>query len=389
MNQQLLAKAKHLPAEVFAYLDSYKSDDLNLLIIEKYHLSLPQIKAYYDLVALLFLRELAVSALPLEIQKIFAMPEHIARQLACDIAGVRLLVVVDWLGVDVADLIKQWGGDPARYQTYVEVQREAIPKEAEWNAEQWAEPEDVAEILDDEETDWSKREKVIKELFVTQLTDTLSTDDDYLLKEINDACFYILANVNENFNEELSALLLANQERLTTQPIMVDGRQVEPTVANWLSDFLSQKGSDFFDAVDLSDFLVNAPNVQSLSPEDKERLTALLIVYRNLKFFPRALAGDQPSDWFIFPLSAEAEPETLMTPTAVKATAAAVPPRWQRQAAATVSASQSAPDEEILTKIGREDPRVKALEKEAAQYVEGSLERLALEEEIEKLKKSL
>jgi len=42
----------------------------------------------------------------------------VARQLACDIAGVRLLAVVDWLGRILPGLIRSWGGDPAKYQSY-------------------------------------------------------------------------------------------------------------------------------------------------------------------------------------------------------------------------------------------------------------------------------
>ena len=373
MNNYLQEKIKTLPPAVGAYLTSIKSDDLNVLIAQKYNLTLPQIRVYSDLVAQLFLKEISPASLVEEIKHIFGFSDSVANQMACDIAGVRLLVVSDWLGTDVAALIKSWGGDPTKYQGHVDAQHKAIPKEEEWLNEQLAEPVDTGP--EPEETDWQEEENRIKELFKNNLVAMLNLDDDFLLDEINSNIFYLISNLQTNFGEELAALLVNNNERLTAQSILLDDKQVEPTVANWLAYFFSQKGSALFDALTLSDFITNSPNAKLLSPEEKRAVTNLLTVYRNLKFFPASMSGPNPEDWFIFPLAVEDKP--LVKP------AISGVPEIPSESVSPVAAATPANKPSNF----RDDTQIKELESMAARYPDGSLERLALEEEIARLRK--
>lgn len=387
MNDQLKAKTKTLPPEIYAYLDSFKSDELNVLIINKYNFDLLQLRAYYDLLAQLFLKEIPVANLVETIKQLFNFNDIVARQLACDIAGVRLLVVVDWLGVDVAGLISSWGGDPAKYQSYTDIQHQAIPREAEWVAQQLAEPPEIAdEPEEDEDADWADREKKIKEFFTSNLVEMLRLDDDLLLNDFNKYVFHLMLNVREEIKDELVNLLLNNQEVLTSQRIVVDGRQADPTIANWLAYFISQKGSAIFDAVTLSDFMTNSPNAKFLDFDEKRLLSSLLQVYRNLKFFPESLPSNDPEHWMIFPVTIPEEPIgknigaegkvdltrplpiiSVSKPKVFPKTVTTTP---EEEAQAKLKAQQLAETETLL-----------------ARYPEGSLERLALEEELNKFKK--
>lgn len=387
MNDQLKAKAKTLPPQIYDYLDSLKSDDLNVLIIDKYRFDLPQLRSFYDLIARLFLKEITVAGLVDAIKQIFGFTELVARQLACDIAGVRLLVVVEWLGEDMAGLIRSWGGDPAKYQSYTEIQRQALPREAKWRAEQLAEPPEPEEEFEDDGVDWEEREKRIKEFFTSDLAEILSLDDDAILAEFNDYIFHLILNVREEIKDELTALLLNNQEVLTTQRIVVDGKQVPATVANWLACFVKEKGGALFDAVVLSDFITNSPNAKFLDYDEKKLLSNLLITYRNLKFFPDSLESPDPKYWAIFPVAVPEEPLTktagvtaapadidltrpLSAASAPKVFPKIVPVNPEEEAKRALVAEQIAEAESLLTR-----------------YPAGSLERLALEEELDKLRK--
>ncbi len=386
MNDNLKAKAKNLPPEVYAYLDSFKADELNVLIANKYKFNLPQLRIYYDLIAQLFLKEIPATNLVETIKNFFGFSDLVARQLACDIAGTRLLVVADWLGVDISGLISSWGGDSAKYQSYAEIQQRAIPLEAEWVAQQLAEPpEFVDEPEDDEDVDWEEREKKIKEFFANNLVEMLSSNDNEVLSEINDFIFHLIFNVREEIQGELANLLLNNQETLTSQRLVLDGRQVDPTVANWLSYFITQKGSGMFDAVALSDFVTNSPNAKFLDFDEKKLLSNLLQVYCNLKFFPENLPSSDPRHWMIFPVAIPEEPlgrnvgaqETNSTRFApvIPVTKPKIFPKTtavnhQEEAQAKLKAQQITETQTLL-----------------ARYPEGSLERLALEEELDKLKR--
>lgn len=380
MNDQLKIKIKSLPPQIYAYFDSLKADDLNVLISEKYKLDLPQLRAYYDLVAQLFLREIPVANLPEEIKHIFGFSELVAHQMACDIAGVRLLVVVEWLGADVAGLINSWGGDASKYQVYTELQRQAIPKEAKWVAEQLAGPPELMdEIIEEGEASWEDREKKIKEYFSSNLVEILSSEDEEVLAELNNFIFHLILNVRESIKDELVNLMLNNQEMLTSQRIVLDGRQVDPTIANWLAYFISQKGGNIFDAVALSDFITNSPNAKFLDFDEKKMLSNLLRAYRNLKFFPDSLQSSNPQYWMIFPVTIPEEP--LVKEEAVDLTSS-IPIVKPKVFVQPVSLT---PEEEA--KLALKNQQIKETEALLARYPIGSLERLALEEELAKLKK--
>jgi len=386
MNIQLQEKIKTLPKEVYDFLTSVASTDLNILVSSKYHLTLPQIKTFSDLIAQLFLREIPVANLVDEIKRIFGFSELVARQMACDIAGVRLLVVVDWLGADVAGLINSWGGDSAKYQSYTDIQSQAVVKEAEWMKKQLAEPIEPLDNFEDEDADWEDREQKIRDLFTANMVEVLNSEDDAFLSEINEYIFHFIFNVRESIKDEFVALLFNNQEVLTAQRIVLDGKQVDATIANWLAYFISQKGSALFDAVALSDFLTNSPNAKFLDFDEKKLLSNLLQVYRNLKFFPDSLPSNDPKYWMIFPVAIPEEPISRVA-SAEEATdlTRPIPPMSLAKPKVFPKVVTTTPEEEANQAL--KDSQIKETETLLARYPEGSLERLALEEELTQLRK--
>ena len=144
----------------------------------------------------------------------------------------------------------------------------------------------------------------IVDLFKTGLVDALNFSEDETTK-LNDAIFYIIkseAATGTAFEEELLKSLTANAERLTAANIISRGRSIEPTIANWLKDFIALNGTGFFDLVKLSNYVTNSPNAAKLSDGEKQLLSHLLITYRNLKFFPDTLADLPPEKWEIIPI---------------------------------------------------------------------------------------
>jgi|GEM_PF-1883511 len=145
----------------------------------------------------------------------------------------------------------------------------------------------------------SQEKEILRKIFGEALLQEM--DENFMIKN---ALNYRLFNIFEkdfNFKRELERLLYDNAERLTASPVMVDGKPVPPTIANWLSDFIDKKGTGDFNTVALSDYLTNSENGKNLKPEEKQRVSDLLTVYRNLKFFPTNQAGKPIDEWQILP----------------------------------------------------------------------------------------
>lgn len=150
--------------------------------------------------------------------------------------------------------------------------------------------------------DWpfDKKRELILNIFSKTIVPTFKADNDYL-RQLNIAIFQVL-NADEDFEEKIISLLYNNSEILTKFQINLDKHLSSPTVANWLKDFISQYGSDFFSEVDLAEYLSSSFNIGPLSSGEKDLVKKLLKLYRNLVFFPESVENVPVKDWSVFPL---------------------------------------------------------------------------------------
>lgn len=229
----------------------------------------------------------------------------------------------------------------------------------------------------------------MKDFFTNDLVEMLGLDDDYTLAEVNHDIFHLILNVRETIKDELVNILLNNQEVLTSQRIVLDGKQVDATVANWLNYFISQKGSAMFDTLTLSDFITSSPNAKFLDFDEKRLVSNLLMVYRNLKFFPESLTSPDPKHWVIFPVSSVEEPLTktvdseaneVIDLTEPTLTVPVAKPKVFPKAPAPLTP-------EVEAKEALKAEQIAETEALIARYPSGSIERMALEEELDKLRK--
>lgn len=105
-----------------------------------------------------------------------------------------------------------------------------------------------------------------------------------------------------NARKQVETALLQNQEKITEQPVIINGEKLPGTVANWLRCFAIEKGAENFNSLSISEFLGLSKNAANLSELDKKTLRALLNTYRNIKFFPDSMPSDDGTDWAIIPL---------------------------------------------------------------------------------------
>jgi hypothetical protein len=119
-------------------------------------------------------------------------------------------------------------------------------------------------------------------------------------QEFNEGLFSLFSK-NGSLPDKLSKNFINNQERLTSGSILSEGKEVAPTVANWLKDFISVSGSEMFDDLVLIQYLSNSINVKRLGEKDKDLVRRLLRLYRNLVFFPSSMDNLPLEDWEIVP----------------------------------------------------------------------------------------
>ncbi|MBU0636829.1 MAG: hypothetical protein ABH818_03160 [Patescibacteria group bacterium] len=196
-----------------------------------------------------------------------------------------------------------------------------------------------------------REKEIAARIFKEELIEEL--DNIFIVvEEFNLTIFYILAH-DLNFKKELENALYSNQEKITSKEFILDNKQHSPSIANWLKDFIQKNGSQMFDNLVLSQYIVNSENAKKLDIKEKDLLRKLLVLYRNLKFFPDSMPSDDGEGWEIIPTDKQEEDLTKVE------------------------------KDPVLPK-SKEEKRQEELRALANQYPENSLERKAVEEEIKK-----
>lgn len=212
----------------------------------------------------------------------------------------------------------------------VQEQKEALPKEEEFFKEQLQEEEkeeekegrqegeaavargaQAEEKIKEEkqeevEFDPHKEKEDSVELFKENLISVLNSEavPDSFLDEYNLVLAqYLSEEEGRDFKARLEKALLTNQEELTTKKFYLEDKSVLPTVGNWINYFIKQYGSDEFDNLTLSKFLSNSENAARLEEKEKRLVGKVLILYRNLKFFPKPFEDKPIEQWEIIPVT--------------------------------------------------------------------------------------
>lgn len=234
---------------------------------------------------------------------------------------------------------------------------------------------------------------------------TVKEEQDYLLnmfskrliEEFNDhpiiasAVNYKIFNIlseDIGFKKSLENVLYKNLEQLTRKEFILDEKKAFPGIANWIRDFLKVNGSEFFDNVVLSRYMTTSSNVSKLDPEEKILVKKLLLLYRNLKFFPDSMPSDDGTGWEMLPIGAV---ETKDKIEKIKELSGPPKTEGEKEIEGLMREEEGYPENSLEWKVLEEEiskkKEIENLQSEANKYPVGSLERKALEAEIKKLLK--
>ncbi len=272
--------------------------------------------------------------------------------------------------VDILESIKKLGANPNSYRSYVDNFNEEVVSHEESLARSFIENyKDKFDIK--EESDY------ILDIFSNDVIEMLTTNSFSASTSLNVGIIYLLME-DETFKDKALRSLFVNSERLGMSNILIDEKKVEPTIANWLKDFIKINGSGTFNDIVLIDYINNSINAKMLSSDNKNTLANILRFYRNLSFFPDSLENIDIAKWKIFPFS---DPDN----------------ENEKKANLDEERKRTIKNIDILEEERGFNPPHSAEERESEEvlrlrrmldsYAPSSLERKAINEEIRKIKK--
>jgi hypothetical protein len=227
----------------------------------------------------------------------------------------------------------------------------------------------------------------------------LSDEDEELLTDINDDIISLF-DEDPSFQKKLENALYNNEQKLTEQKFLLQDKPTKPTVGNWIKHFIKIRGTEMFDNISLSSFLSSSPNVKKLSNKEISRVRSLLMLYRNLKFFPESIKEFDDKHYEIIPIrkkeikSKDEEKKNKEKSKGLTNNFAEndKPPEAKENDLNTAYSSEEGDHKSVdnnrLNKIenkSKEESRLEKLKKIKDNYEEGSLERKAIESEIREL----
>ncbi len=299
------------------------------------------------------------------------------KQLISDFWGAIILPVAGYVGIPaLAGAIKSRLGDWQRYTIDINELEEELKDEHSRVMEELA-------IIKDEITDINEEVNVARSLFANGLLYVLQNNDDNSIFDLNAGLVYLL-NKEPSLKDELAEFIIENQEKLSEKTILIDGKQEQPTVANWLKDFMQKQGGGNINNLAVTQYLTNSENAKILDREQKTLLGDVLELYRNIKFFPESMKDVPPEQWFIVPV----EPlflESVRKKAGTNKIDASKP--------LLVKSPQNVRSEKVDVEpmpqpiVNPTEARRKELQLMAETFPVGSLERRALEQEIASLNK--
>jgi len=289
---------------------------LNREIIAKYKFDKLTGDKLVDVIGDVLFGKLELDKLPEVVGKRFTLPKDKSDNLVADIIGMKMLPLNDYYKGAPRAWLMDHKIDTAQYQKYVDQSRAVI--EAERKRE-YDEEHPTPDVIEPEKIEYVPSDPVQEkkdavEIFKSGLVDFLTAEDEMIVEMIYDYNLILieLLDQDKSLSKKLEQALYDNQETLTTGRLTIDGKAVEPTIGNWLKDFISRQGALFFDNVVLSEYVTNSPNARKLSEADRKLLIKLLTMYRTIKFFPATLNQIPPEQWQVIPFEMpEEEKERL------------------------------------------------------------------------------
>lgn len=361
--KQLNNDFKSLPEEVVFYYSSSLSATVIEEIVADYKL---EQEVFYDLIFEVINNKFDFSIIEKNnyYELLNISPQNHARFKA-DFIGKLFLPIDSYLeNIKIVTQLSALKVNTSKYQKYVDDLYRAIKIENNKNLDELFTSYDSLDI--------NSEAAAAKSIIASNLADLLRISDLQILKRFNGMIIFLINHV-EGFQAEISDILLNNDFKITSNPILLDGKSVSPSIANWITSFIKFNGSDLFDSIALASFLSKDKNIQHLDHQEKDLIKKLLKLYRNLVFFPESITAVAPDDVEIFPVDKGADVDNDL----------------QKNVDVLGNTDLGSKEEEPnLSRLpnSKEEELLKEMEELLENYESNSLEHKAIQQEIKSLR---
>ncbi|MEA2088632.1 MAG: hypothetical protein U9O55_02215 [Patescibacteria group bacterium] len=248
-------------------------------------------------------------------------------------------------------------------------------------------------IIGEDNFNLERDEQKIRSIFRKKLLNVIDFYSNKKLKQLNEKIIFLLWNL-DSFQQNLLKDLSNNVEKLTSQNIIIDDKIKSPTIGNWLSDFIKERGTSKINSLIISEYLSHFDNAKKVLETEKEKIKQLLAIYGNLKFFPNNMANIPIKDWEIIPVKKEkkkAKEESaeinILEITDQEREDYKYEKAGKLENEFRGEIEKKVIEEEVLGKIDRSHivARKRELNALVNQYKKGSLERKAIQDELDKI----
>lgn len=303
-----------LPPHIGFMMGSSVEAEANMAVADKYKLSIGELSGLAFVVAQAFNKKFELPELEFKLAEELKITPDVARTMARDVLGLCLLPAdAEHFGGAVAKALTGYGGDPEEFAASTEEFKRKLA--AEEAAEEAEARESVDTELMEEKiaktpmviTDPEAEKNSLVKIFATNLKDTLKYADYELKTDLNARLVYLLIrDESGDFQKRLLDAVYGNSEKLTEKPFRLKGEILEPTIANWLKDYINFVGVEqVVSTIKKAQYYVNAESVKSLTEEEKNLLDRLLDVYIAIKNFTFNIRKFSVEELFIFPYTRE------------------------------------------------------------------------------------
>ncbi|HPT08315.1 MAG TPA: hypothetical protein PLE28_01310 [bacterium] len=292
---QFLQKINALPEEVSLYFSSDLSIKSTEELLADYNIDQ---EAIDDIIRDFFVSDFSID----ELEKSIALKidnKNNINNFINDFLGKLFLPVASFVNAKIEDAIKKHQGNIEEYKNYVNDFFDLIEDK------NFDELGDFVKDLE-EKIDFKEEEALVLNFLGTNLVEVLKNNDSSGAIKINGSALYLLAN-REDCLEKFIKAFLSNSEKISSKNILIDNREQEPTIANWIKHFVKENSSEIFSNIVLAKYLISPTVVALLNDDEKKLLRKVLKLYRNLVFFPESMANIPINDWEIIPIDRDAD----------------------------------------------------------------------------------
>jgi len=316
-----------IPQEINDLRNCDFASELSMTIISQFSFTVFQLSAMTHLVHDIYYKKVSLDDLEKQIAVIFALDKSKSLELAKEICIKRLLIAdKEWFDGAVSQKLKKMGVNPDDFaaflseyrRSYEEEKRTATEMEKIRQEEEKAESaeEYINKKLNEAPlvvTDPEEEKLSAKDGFSHYLVPVLIADDYALKIDLNVRLITLLTgDESRTFQRELLDVLYQNAEKITINPIKLKTEIVDPSVGNWLKDYVAFTGIDeVVSTIKKAQYFTQAENIKVLTPEEKEKLEKLFDLYINIKNFYDNVTKYDLDEISIFPFTAKEQQDFL------------------------------------------------------------------------------